>query len=132
MDIRWHQDHLRRVIEIRGDMDESFVRHLSRSVVDLGRRDLVIDLSECAISLTDYESLRHLEQRLGSRTLLVLVGTESPETVTVQEAPTPRPDVVDSESGIGRSTLPLERTQPHADAQDLPSASPPFQTRSGG
>lgn len=131
MDIHWHQDPLQRVIEIRGEMDESFVSHLSRSVIDLGRRDLVIDLSECTISAAAYESLRHLEQRLGSRTLLVLAGTGSPETVLVQETPTPCSDayVANRDGSISPSD---RETEPQAGNRNLSSASPPFQTRRGG
>lgn len=93
MHIHWHQDPLRRVIEIRGEIDESLDRHLSRSVVNLGRRDLVIDLSECTISQPHYEAFRQLEQRLGSRTLQVLVKTATPDTVEHQEAPSDRRSV---------------------------------------
>lgn len=93
MDIHWHQDPLRRVIEIRGETDdESLVSHLSRGMVDLGRRDLVIDLSKCTPSPADYEVLRYLEQRLGSRTLLVLDKTEDSDIVVVQETDPPCSD----------------------------------------
>jgi len=81
MHIHWHQDPSRRVIEIRGEIDDSLGSHLSRSMVNLGRRDLVIDLSECTISPADYEAFRHLEQRLGGRTLHILVKTDSPDTL---------------------------------------------------
>lgn len=87
MHIHWHQDSLRRVIEIRGEIDDSLGSHLSRSVVNLGRRDLVIDLSECTTLPADYEVFRHLEQRLGDRTLQVLVRPESPGTVENQGTP---------------------------------------------
>lgn len=93
MDIHWHQDPLRRVIEVRGEIDESFVSHLSRSMVDLGRRDLLIDLSECTPTPAVYENLRYLERRLGSRTLSVLVKADDSHVVELQETDSLCPDI---------------------------------------
>lgn len=83
--IRWHQDARQRVVEISGDIDERFPEHLNNGTIDLGRRALVIDLTDVALTEAAMGSLSTLKERLAGRTLTVLVKRDFMDVALAHE-----------------------------------------------
>lgn len=70
----WHQNQDRRNLKLSGSIDASAATHLSNGLIDLGRRELVVDVTDVDfLSPEAVTALVEMADRLGTGRLRVIV-----------------------------------------------------------